>query len=1156
MRFRTIEIPAYGPFTDLKIDLSSGKGDFHVFYGPNEAGKSSLLRCIRSFLFGIDAQTTDGFLHDYKKLLIIAALEKKGGLSRTFKRRKGNKNTLLDGNDAPLSETALLDYLGGVDRAYFESMFGMGSGELKNGAASLLRGDGRLGETLFSASLGGTPVDKVITSLEDEAAVFYKGRGNARMRIARRQLDDLLKQAKDSLMKPELWEEAIKAIVGIEEELKRLVDAKSGLINRRSWLERCKDALPIVGQMREVSQQLERANVAPLRGTFGEEITKARDALLASSGRQEPLEILIANLRTQLEGCVFSPAILDQKPEIHRLHFGIALYREQKQSLIVKRLDAKQREDKITSSCFDLEIQTPLADLESRRISQVKLLSLEQAATSLADSEKTLADAEKQIGNLRDEIAGLQEQNVGPAIDIVGLDEVVRRTKRFEDLHHGMEARVAKSDLEARKIQGFRSRLLGLPADLKSIRSLEPPLNATIEKFRSEFDALDQRAASLDQEKLKCVTRAGEVKAEIERATRRKNLPSTSDLGEARDHRDRGWSLVLQEWKEGNGGEPFVPGIPLESAYPEAVLAADHIADVLLSDAEAVAQMEERRTQLSSLTDAIGEIEDKLVKVSDERTALHGKWEKLWQASGIEPLSPREMAEWRATWDEFCRSWDSWQEESESIDADKASLAEAAGSFRSVLPDQPGTLPELLSAADAKIAAHNQALGAVGEVNRQVAVKEQAIELATQVVPVLREQHQSASDTWSSSCKEFGLPASLKPQSGIQLLRSRVALFTEFDRWREVSTEIELLDRSTFSFEEEVGDLVSRLEREKRGTEMDLSSLWDASNAADSAAQRADLLEIQIQERLGEQELVEQEIKTDGELLAKLLVEAELKSEDQVPDFVAAFGDWKKNFERLAVLREALAGLAREHPLDDFTVMVESEGGEELMGSLDAVNEEVREIEKQIEVQRGELQEWTGKRKVMETASDSVALYSQEAELVAASMRHDCERFAKLQLAISLLRSRIDRFREENQGPFMEKAGHWFSEITGGDFKGVSTVFDAGDVPQIAGLRSAERETIAVENMSEGTRDQLYLALRLAGLELHLADNEPMPLILDDLLVQFDERRTLCALGALAKFGETSQIFLFTHHDHIVKMAEQHLGAGAFNLHRLHACPV
>lgn len=1152
MRFRTIEVPAYGPFTDLKIDLSHGEGDFHLFYGPNEAGKSSLLRCLRSFLFGIDVQTTDGFLHDYKKLSIIAEVEKKDGTSQTFKRRKGNKNTLLDGNDAPLLDTALLDYLGGVDRAYFESMFGMGSSELRNGAAELLRGDGRLGETLFSASLGGTPVDKVIRSLEDEAATLYKGRSNAKIRVARKLLDDLQKQAKESLMKPDLWEDAIKAIDDIEEALKNLGEKKSGLVNRRAWLERCRDALPIVGQIREVTQQLESLETVPqLRGTFAEELTKARDAWLASVGQLGPLQIVIGNLRNQLDGCELPPEILGEKSEIQRLHFGIGLYREQKQNQILKRLEAKQRQDRIASACLELEIDTPLADLESRRISQVKLLNSEQAATLVGDAEQALADAEKRIGNLESEIAELREENPGPAIDIPGLEDAVLRTKRFEELSHGMEVRVAKAVSEQRKLESFRSRLPGAPTDLKDLRTLEPPLKSTIEKYRDDFDSLARRADSLTQEKSKSAIRVGELNAEIERAKRNNDLPAAEDLGNARQRRDRGWSLVLQEWKKGNSTEEFVSGVPLESAYPEAVAAADHIADLLLKDADAVAQMEERRAQLRALNDTIGGIDNDLLQIENERRDLQKKWSELWGKCVIEPLSPREMAEWRATWDEFCRSWDSWQEESDRIEADKISVAEATATLQSVLPEQPGNLADLLSAAGAKIAVHNQAVGSLREIDRQIAAKEKAKEILTKELPGLRERQTSARDNWTSCCKELGLPIELKPQNGIQLLRSRAALFTEFDRWHEVSAEIESLEQSIFTFEEQVRDLVTRLGRNPLETETDLSSLWDACNKAESAAQRSSLLGIQAEEREVELELIQQEIKTAQELLGRLLAEASLESEDRVPNFVALFVVRKHASERLADLRVSLAGLSREHTLEEFVAKVEEEEGAGLMGELDVISTEILELETRIEGQRGELQDWTGKRRIMEAASDAAAQLSQQAELVAGSLLHDCERFAKLQLAISLLKSRIDRFREQNQGPFMEKAGQWFSEITGGDFKGVSTVFDEGDVPQIAGMRSAEGETIAVESMSEGTRDQLYLALRLAGLELHLTDNEPMPLILDDLLVQFDDRRSLCALRALAKFGKTSQILLFTHHEHLVSLAESTLGITGFKLHRL-----
>ena len=43
--------------------------------------------------------------------------------------------------------------------------------------------------------------------------------------------------------------------------------------------------------------------------------------------------------------------------------------------------------------------------------------------------------------------------------------------------------------------------------------------------------------------------------------------------------------------------------------------------------------------------------------------------------------------------------------------------------------------------------------------------------------------------------------------------------------------------------------------------------------------------------------------------------------------------------------------------------------------------------------------------------------------------------------------------------------------------------------------------------MSDGTLDQLYLALRLASIEQHLASQEPMPLVLDDIFIHFDDGR-------------------------------------------------
>ena len=76
-----------------------------------------------------------------------------------------------------------------------------------------------------------------------------------------------------------------------------------------------------------------------------------------------------------------------------------------------------------------------------------------------------------------------------------------------------------------------------------------------------------------------------------------------------------------------------------------------------------------------------------------------------------------------------------------------------------------------------------------------------------------------------------------------------------------------------------------------------------------------------------------------------------------------------------------------------------------------------------------------------------------------------------------------------------------------------------------------------VEAMSSGTRDQLYLALRLATIEWRLQSHPPMPFIADDLLINFDDDRSKATLRTLATLAEQNQVILFTHHREIVRQA-------------------
>jgi uncharacterized protein YhaN len=130
----------------------------------------------------------------------------------------------------------------------------------------------------------------------------------------------------------------------------------------------------------------------------------------------------------------------------------------------------------------------------------------------------------------------------------------------------------------------------------------------------------------------------------------------------------------------------------------------------------------------------------------------------------------------------------------------------------------------------------------------------------------------------------------------------------------------------------------------------------------------------------------------------------------------------------------------------------------------------------------------------------------------------------------------------------VQRASEHFSVLTQGSFESLRVDFNEKDEPVLVGFRP-EGDRVQVEGMSSGTRDQLYLALRLAALEKYLESSEPMPFIIDDILIQFDDDRSAATLGVLAELGKKTQVILFTHHSRLV---EQTLSLNADALVSVH----
>jgi chromosome segregation protein len=124
MKIENLTLERYGIFADRALSFHPGTM-LHIVLGRNEAGKTSALSAISDLLFGFSARTNYDFKHDAKTLRIGGTLRHSDGRIIAARRRKGNKNTLVDATDQPLPEDSLAPFLDGVSRDTFNREFGL-----------------------------------------------------------------------------------------------------------------------------------------------------------------------------------------------------------------------------------------------------------------------------------------------------------------------------------------------------------------------------------------------------------------------------------------------------------------------------------------------------------------------------------------------------------------------------------------------------------------------------------------------------------------------------------------------------------------------------------------------------------------------------------------------------------------------------------------------------------------------------------------------------------------------------------------------------------------------------------------------------------------------------------------------------------------------
>lgn len=1155
MRFQRLHIPAFGPFTNLELSFPSTEYDLHVIYGDNEAGKSSLLRAIRDLLFGIHGQSSDNFLHEYKHLRLLGEIENRAGERLVFQRRKGNKNTLLDHNGSPLLDSALRPFLGSVDLAYFSTMFGLGGSELREGAVQLLKGEGEIGNALFSASLGGTPIQRVLEAMVEDSELFFKGRATANVSIrpAANRYKDLLRQCRDATVNAETWDQLERDLAEQSTGKKTLEDEIDRISREIAWIDRCEDALPSVGRLNDEMRSLSELPALPeVASDFVERATSARTAAGASSDKVRTLTEQITRLDSQLASCVTSPKVLAEADVLDVLHQNLGAYRERKKTLTKLKEELAGIELMLRTGMKSLDCPGGFESLETLRLSSAVQLSIEEDANALQSALSNYSAHGAKAEELKTDIENDEtELALLPETDLTPLREALADAAEATEANKTLTVSQIAIDKLIRIIATERALVPGVPDDPDAASRLTVPAPATIRKFRERFANLERDIEvtnNLIRDENEAVTT---LEDELRRLERRGELPSEESLNQARGHRDHGWQLVLADWKGDGAKEELDHALPLEEAFPLAIIRADNIADQLRLDAESVAQAEEKRLQIQNCQKKITETNESLASLQREIEECQTSWESEWAPTGVAPRSPDEMEEWRENWVRLRETTNKLRDAEAEFNSKSTKVENARNTLATALmesSDKPFSV--LFEAARVRVQKGEESTGQRNAIGKRLEKLKKDLASLDRKSAGLFPAVQTAEANWKLRCQSVGLLEDTTPESGLRLLQERKELLAKYDSWTKLSGDAEITATDIQLYEQSVSTHAKSLGIEADLTESQEAGLRNVLSQARAAQTKHDQLTSQIAETKTELSDASRAETKAMEALQELMRLSKLKDSEELEPLLANLEKRATIQHRIDSHSQTLSGLARGQDLDDFIARVQSENADDLPqrkthleASKGTKNADLQGVQSVLDGLNRQKQE-------LEKAGDAAADFRQQAESVATTLKQDASRYIRLRLAAHFLRNQIERFREENQGPLLEKSGQVFKQMTRNAFDGLAAEFNDADLPVMVGRRT-NGANVPVEGMSDGSRDQLYLALRLAAMDRYLEEHEPMPLILDDLLMTFDNERTKAIIPQLVNLAKRTQIFLFTHHEHLVELCRETVGEGQLTLHRL-----
>ena len=1146
MRLQNLQLVRYGKFTETEIALPRSQHDFHLIVGPNEAGKSTIRGAIADLLFGFPVRANAmAFLHPQPELRLAAQIANDDAVL-DFARVKAAKNTLRNAADTALADDALAEFLGAADRKFFENMFGLGHMQLVEGGQSILDASKDVSQVLFQSAAGIAGLGKVKEALVDEAGKLWGPRYSATRSYyaAHDQCEEASRELKAATVRTKAWADASKEFDEAEASIATAKAQKAQLQTRRGKLERVRRLAPAVQELRSAQADLQAlgevldlpANASEILDTGESELSVAQTVLRHCS-------LDVQQFTQQREDAVYDAEMLALKSDVEDLAAFGERVRNHYADLLTQQAELERSVLLAQTAGAELGWPQEPAGLRSKlslavALREVQRLVAEHGALKTTTENAINAAAAKQ--EELDAVAAELEETVGSEVP-VALRGVISEAQAIKNTA-ATQAKLASAVQTAQR--NLEVALAGLGAwrrDIQALGSMSIPSAERLAGLLAKRHALEaEHAAGVGrtedaQEEFESAELACKQYAEASRVV------TGQDVRQARDSRDEKWHLIKTRQT----------GLESGAAGLEAAIAlADELVDSQLGSATEAAELQSLRQRAERAKADLETRQRASERKAAELAALDQEWQVLSAGLQLPQLALADAQAWMARREQALQAAALLDEKHAQLqDEVKQAQAVTAALMAQLL--QAGAqviegcgLPVMLAQAEALISATDQANARRMQLQKQGGAAKVTLARLQAASESAQTAYSEWQMRWSAAVETAALSDYVKTVADAEQAIMRVEqVRTNLDK--ADATQRDRIDTMNHDLAEfasrakalvKVRGAVALEQADARQVVREFSQQLREAEAGFARCTTAEGALSSAQQKLTD---AEKEVERINAKVQPLLAAAGVSTLAEARPLIERSNRKRQLAAQIAQTRELLAQGSDGLSLDAVMEEVQAFDVEQVAAELLEADDQLEQVQVSL-TQLAEVRLRAEQAvQVIGGGNDAAAAEARRQEALA-GMADASDRYIKVTTAAKLLTWAIDRYREQNQGPMLARAGAIFAGLTLGQYN--KLFVDYAKTPLSLSARRANGNVVDVSGLSEGTRDQLYLALRLAALELHLAKSKALPFVADDLFINFDDERSTAGLEALRDLSTRTQVLFLSHHEHLLPRVQKVFG--------------